>query len=65
MIMSSWDVECPVCGTDMYGDGEQMATRVECPECGSILEISTQVEWDTYVEVIEEKHNDCDEEDDE
>ena len=63
MIMSSWTIECPVCDHTMWGDEELNNEELECPECGSILDVSTVIEWDTLVEVKEEHHNDSDEDD--
>jgi len=45
----------------MWGDEELNNEELECPECGSILDVSAVIEWDTLVEVKEEHHNDCDE----
>lgn len=62
MIMSSWDIECPICGHCIWGDEEYNDEEVECPDCGSLLSVSTVIEWDTLVEVKEERHNDSEEE---
>jgi len=63
MIISSWEIECPICGEMLIGDDEVMNMEIECPRCESTLEISTETSWDTDVQVIVERHGDCDEED--
>ena len=62
MIISSWEIECPICGEMLLGDTEVMNMEIECPMCSSMLEVSTEITWDTDVQVLEEKHEDCDEE---
>lgn len=62
-MTSGWDIECPVCGKGIWGDGECWNDEIRCPECGSRLEVSAEAVWDTLVEILEERHDNEDEDD--
>lgn len=57
-MISSWDIECPVCNSNIWGDSECWNERIICPTCGSSLSVCAEASWDTCVEVLQECHGD-------
>lgn len=64
-MITSWDMECPICGADFYGYDEIYGETYVCHDCGSVLKISATPTWETNIRVVVENHNDYDEEGDE
>lgn len=55
-MTSQWQGECPLCGAGLWGDDEIFEEELECPECGTMLKISSSIEWEVLVEVAQESN---------